>query len=288
MGGRGWLADPTRPGGGSWYNHAEVEKVRDVVAQLRECLPEDATIGVVTPFAAQKDRIVRALEGMKARVGTAHTFQGGECDAMVLSLVGGPEMHRASISWLERSANLWNVAVTRARAHLVVVGNRDFWRGRAGIVGGLERATTGDLGSLGPPDGGPDATGDELHLILEQRFPAAYDRDAACDGYPCDFRIDLPREGRPADSIAVILDRGADGVAAARHLRLQFERREQLRAAGMSAAARVPAWQVHAEPDRVISALTAGVGMPATSWDNGDGVGGGSEHRPADRGVQSS
>ncbi|MCA1680800.1 MAG: hypothetical protein LC777_18565, partial [Actinobacteria bacterium] len=62
-----------------------------------------------------------------------------------------------------------------------------------------------------------------------------------------------------------ILDRGADRMDAARHLRLQFERCELLRRAGMSAVARVPAWQVHTEPDRVLSALTAGVGGSSES-----------------------
>jgi len=106
---------PIRPGGGSWYNQKEVEQVREVVAYLRKHLPEDATIGVVTPFAAQKERLARALAETEARVGTVHTFQGGECDAMVLSLVGGPEMFNGTVDWLERSANLWNVAITRAR-----------------------------------------------------------------------------------------------------------------------------------------------------------------------------
>jgi hypothetical protein len=207
---------------------------------------------------------------MAKRVGTVHAFQGGECDAMVLSLVGGPQMRAGSVVWLERSANLWNVAITRARSHLVVVGDRDFWQGRDGIVGALEREVTGDLSCLGPPDG-RDTSGDALHRILEPRFPAALDRDATLDGYACDFRIDLPGNGDgSAASVAIILDRGADGVDRARHLRLQFERCDRLREAGMSAVHRVPAWQVHAEPERVISALTAGIGVPARSRANGD------------------
>jgi hypothetical protein len=261
------------PGGGSWYNESEIEKVREVVAWLRERLPEGATIGVVTPFAAQKDRIAHALAEIKARIGTVHTFQGGECDAMVLSLVAGPEMRKGSVSWLERSANLWNVAITRARAHLVVIGDRDFWRGRAGIVGELERETSGELGFRGPPDAGLDTTGDALHRVLEQRFPTSFDRDATVDGYYCDFRIDCPANGDghgPVDSVAIILDRGAGRIDPARHLRLQFERCDRLRAAGMSAVYRVPAWQIHTEPHRVISAFNAVAGLHAESWDNSD------------------
>ncbi|MGI9098053.1 MAG: caspase, EACC1-associated type [Solirubrobacteraceae bacterium] len=280
---------PARSDSGSWHNPSEIETVREVVANLRNHLPPNATIGVVTPFASQAKRINKVLEeGMADRVGTAHAFQGGECDAMVLSVVGGPGMRPRTVSWLERSDNLWNVAITRARAYLVVVGDRDYWRGRAGVVGDLERGTTRGLGSLSPPDGGPDATGDALHRMLEQRLPGAFDRDTTLEGYSCDFRIDLPVNGtRPADSVGIILDRGVDGVDPARHLRLQLERCDRLRAAGMSAAHRVPAWQVHTEPDRVISAVTAGIGVAGSS-DDGDRAGGRSEPRRADRGIQSS
>jgi Mrp family chromosome partitioning ATPase len=259
---------PTRTEGSSWHNREEVDEVCNEVTRLRETLPAEATIGVVTPFAAQKDAI-KARVGRIAQVGTIHTFQGSECDAMVLSLVGGHGMYDSTVSWLERSANLWNVAITRARAHLVLVGHRDFWRRRAGVVGDLARDTTGDRDSLRPPDDGLDTTGDALHRCLDQRFPDAFDRHATLDGYSCDFRINLSGNGGgPAGSVAIILDRGADRMDVARHLRLQFERCELLRRAGMSAVARVPAWQVHAEPDRVLSALTAGVDRSSESRDS--------------------
>jgi hypothetical protein len=167
-------------------------------------------------------------------------------------------MHKRSIAWLERNANLWNVAITRARAHLVVVGDRDFWCGRSGVVGDLERETAGDFEVLGPPNDEPDPTGDALHRMLEQRFPAGLERDATLEGYSCDFRSCVQGRGGCADSMAIILDRGPDGVDPARYLRLQFERCERLRGIGASAVYRVPAWQVHAEPDQAIGALIGG------------------------------
>ena len=54
---------------------------------------------------------------------------------MVLSIVGGREMPESGLRWLQREPNLWNVAITRARSHLIVVGDLDFWRGRPGVVG---------------------------------------------------------------------------------------------------------------------------------------------------------
>lgn len=45
---------PERPAGGSWCNQAEVDRVVEEVDRLRRALPDSATIGVVTPFAAQR------------------------------------------------------------------------------------------------------------------------------------------------------------------------------------------------------------------------------------------
>jgi hypothetical protein len=136
-----------------------------------------------------------------------------------------------------------------------VVGDRDFWRDRAGVVGDLERETAGDLDALGPPSDESDPTGDALHRVLEQRFPDGLERATTLGGYSCDFLIDPPGRGGCAESMAIVLDRGPDGVDPARYLRLQFERCERLRAIGTSAVARVPAWPVHAEADQAIGAL---------------------------------
>ena len=95
------------------------------------------TIGVVTPFRQQMIRIKDALESSSAlpvdfmeRVrflaATAHGFQGDERDLILFSLCGGPEMPQGSTIFLRENPNLFNVAVSRARAVLHVVGNRDW------------------------------------------------------------------------------------------------------------------------------------------------------------------
>ncbi len=243
------IGTPLRPNSGSWYNQAEIDEVVKVVNRLLRVLPNDATIGVVTPFAAQKDRIEKRISGPRVRVGTAHAFQGGERDAMVLSLVSGPQMFSYSLAWLERSPNLWNVAITRARAHLVVVGNRSFWQGRAGIVGALEEteARDGSVGRLLLAT--EDPAGDALHRLLE-RLSVPMQRDALRDGYTCDFLLDLAEQ-----QIGVVLDRGSEQMAPDRHLRLQLDRCDRLRSTGLSAVERIPAWQVHEDPDGVIHTL---------------------------------
>ena len=72
---------------------------------------------------AQADRIARYWDHEpQVRVGTVHTFQGGERDVVVFGLVAGASMPAGSTAWLEAERNLWNVAISRARVHLVLVG----------------------------------------------------------------------------------------------------------------------------------------------------------------------
>lgn len=54
-------------GGQPWRNGAEAEAVRRVVDELLARLPEDATVGVVTPFRAQKDALARVLRDDRVR-----------------------------------------------------------------------------------------------------------------------------------------------------------------------------------------------------------------------------
>lgn len=57
-------------------------------------------------------------------VGTVHTFQGKEVDAVILVLGGATAGAR---DWASTQPNLINVAVTRAKNSLYVVGDRDNW-----------------------------------------------------------------------------------------------------------------------------------------------------------------
>ena len=96
------------------------------------------TIGVVTPFRQQANRINDALyeEGIsqdimretRLHVDTSHGFQGDERDVMFFSLCAGPGMPKGSLNFLKEQGNLFNVAASRARAVLHVVGNRSWAR----------------------------------------------------------------------------------------------------------------------------------------------------------------
>lgn len=110
-----------RPPSGSAFNSEEAHRVADVVRGL----DADCSIGVVTPFRKQKELIEDLLEGHgRVLVGTAHDFQGDERDIIVFSPVVSDGMPETSLNFLRQQFNLFNVAVTRARSRLIIVGDR--------------------------------------------------------------------------------------------------------------------------------------------------------------------
>ena len=119
-----------RPATGSWLNRAEAE---ETVKQLRGVIESGyKTVGVVTPFTAQArliDQIAKTqfgqdfLDDIDFVSGTAHRLQGDERDAVILSSVLSPGMSKSGARWIEKERNLLNVAVSRARQALIVLGH---------------------------------------------------------------------------------------------------------------------------------------------------------------------
>ena len=60
------------------------------------------------------------------RVGTVHTFQGKEEEAAFFVL-GADRQSPGSVAWAAAKPNLLNVALTRAKEHIYIVGDRDLW-----------------------------------------------------------------------------------------------------------------------------------------------------------------
>jgi len=120
----------------SWTNLSEVACIQTLLPRLVENLNQHdlgkLSLGIVTPFRAQEKILDKWLEDSglsgKCTVGTAHKFQGDEKDVMIFSTVLAQDMGEGTLHWLEKNWNLLNVAVTRARVSLVVVGDWEFCR----------------------------------------------------------------------------------------------------------------------------------------------------------------
>jgi len=114
-------------------NPKEVEAVCKELYELVITRGYKGSIGVVTPFAAQVGAIRaavqqnanldKALVSRNFLVNTVHQFQGDERDVMLFSPVLSKGMTSGSIHFLKTHGNLFNVAITRARAQLIVVGD---------------------------------------------------------------------------------------------------------------------------------------------------------------------
>lgn len=102
----------------------------------------DPDLYIVTPFVIVADnlrRLVResgvlsvwtddARSWASERIGTVHTVQGREAEAVIFVL-GAPAAHQTGArGWAGGRPNLINVAVTRAKERLYVIGNRSLWR----------------------------------------------------------------------------------------------------------------------------------------------------------------
>ena len=129
-------------GGSGCFCTEEVDNVVELVKFILVDNEFRGTLGVVTPFRQQANRLkdalfeggvdFGALERAEVLVDTAHGFQGDERDVVVFSLCAGPNMPMGGRSFLRDRGNLFNVAVSRARCILHVIGNRE-WAKSSGI-----------------------------------------------------------------------------------------------------------------------------------------------------------
>jgi hypothetical protein len=93
---------------------------------------EKFNLYVITPFRDVDARVNNALYGKfkndkKGMHGTVHTFQGKEADVVVVVLGGDPRKQELIPYFAAAKPNLLNVAITRAKKRVYVVGDHAQW-----------------------------------------------------------------------------------------------------------------------------------------------------------------
>ena len=250
-----------RPATGSWLNRAEAE---EIVKQLRGAIESGyKTVGVVTPFTAQArliDQIAKTqfgqdfLDDIDFVSGTAHRLQGDERDAVILSSVLSPGMSKSGARWIEKERNLLNVAVSRARRALIVLGHP--------LMGDLGSPTLASLrvylrdevarnegaGSLSA-EFRTDSTSEKILLDAMQLQDLLPYGKLEVEGYELDFA--LLEQGIKLN-IEVDGDQHLD--ARSQQRRQDITRDRVLANLGWTIL-RIPAWRCHEEIDSVIEEI---------------------------------
>jgi hypothetical protein len=132
------------------WSPEEGEIVLDLLAKVKAAavVPD---LYIVTPFVIVADHLRRSVRESRIldgwvedawgwtleRIGTVHTVQGREAEAVVFVLGAPAPQQTWARGWAGARPNLLNVAVTRAKERLYVVGNRRLWRS-AGVFGELD------------------------------------------------------------------------------------------------------------------------------------------------------
>jgi hypothetical protein len=94
-----------------------------------------SSVGYVTPYKAQARLVDSMIQELIPNSGvaaaTVHKFQGSECDMIVFDLVDGiPQSRPGVLLTEEKGDRLVNVAITRARGKLLIMGDVDYIKGR--------------------------------------------------------------------------------------------------------------------------------------------------------------
>jgi AAA domain len=112
--------------------------------------PDGPDLYIVTPFRQVADRLRKLVEESELlvwadhpsrwtleRIGNIHIVQGREAEAVIFILGAPAPGQTGARAWAGSKPNLLNVAVTRAKERLYVVGNRELWR-KAGVFSELD------------------------------------------------------------------------------------------------------------------------------------------------------
>ncbi len=123
-----WIDVHSEVSRGHWIpaEGVEVDRILAHLAGIKFDLSKVMTIGPFRDVAQQLEERERARKFSGLRAGTIHTAQGKEADVVILVLGSEPARDGAR-AWAASKPNLLNVAVSRAKRRLYVVGDRDAW-----------------------------------------------------------------------------------------------------------------------------------------------------------------
>ena len=98
------------------------------MAKLLSAGARTEDIFLISPFKSVVRKLYAVARNLGIeKVGTIHTVQGKEADIVILVLGGNPQRPGAK-QWASSKPNLLNVAVSRAKHRLYVIGHYDDWK----------------------------------------------------------------------------------------------------------------------------------------------------------------
>jgi very-short-patch-repair endonuclease len=240
---------PPPPPAGSAINRDEAIAVVEELHRIAIAQRFSGEIGVVTPFRAHAnlirelincdDALAAVLAARNFISEPAHSFQGDERDLILFSPVVSRGITPGAIGFLKSQGNIFNVAITRARGALVVVGDAAACAGSgigylsafAGYVSNLNAAATAQeaiepapvVGREYPPVARPELVSDWERVFYTALVDAGLKPipQHAVDQYILDFALIRPNGRR--------LDIEIDGERYHRDWDGELIRRDQLR-----------------------------------------------------------
>ena len=126
-------------------NYAEAESIKEY---LKNNMPKPESVAILTPYSGQTTLLKKELpKKFKDCVMTVHSSQGREWDTVILSVADGRVESREvplrfTSSLTDVGKKLINTAVSRAKKHLIIFCDKDFWSARENelISGLIEKA----------------------------------------------------------------------------------------------------------------------------------------------------
>jgi superfamily I DNA and/or RNA helicase len=150
LGPSSWIDVVGKPGPDKWCADEAVVLLK--MLEKLKASGEKPDFYVVTPFVVVQDNLRQeilksgVLQGWTdnpnawvwEHVGTVHTVQGREADTVFFVLGAQASSQKGARAWAGGKPNLVNVAITRSKRSLYVIGNRSLWSS-AGVFSALDR-----------------------------------------------------------------------------------------------------------------------------------------------------